>query len=147
MRHPDDPEWKEEPEPTWPPCGIPSEFKERQEQDPLNGAELDPADVQLALHCIWIGFGLLRNVHVRDGKPVLDERVAFLRRVRLRPGRSQHRTRDPQLQSSKLQFVNLIKLIRSIGDGVIAEIRIEDALPTVVHVDARLLPDSWEGPS
>ncbi|MEZ4651967.1 MAG: hypothetical protein R3E97_24835 [Candidatus Eisenbacteria bacterium] len=114
-------------------------------QDALHRDGLTPTTRRLLELIERIGFGRIENLWVRSGEPSFDPPPRVLRDLRLKPGPSAPATNRPG--ELKDQFVQLMRLLRQLGDGVVELIEVQNSLPFRVVLEEPQLPTSAPSPT
>ena len=92
-----------------------------------------------------VDFGRIETLWVRSGEPSFDPPPRVLRDIRLKPGAGHQPTREQG--ELKDQFVNLMRLLRRLGDGVVELIEVQNSLPFRVVLEDPQLPVAASAPS
>jgi hypothetical protein len=82
-----------------------------------------------------VGFGRIEELHIRDGKPVLDPPPRVVARLKMKPENRAREEASLQDFSLKQSLVLLFLLMRQIGDGTLLLIQVRHGLPVTVDVE------------
>ena len=95
-----------------------------------------PEDEQRLLHFMrWLQFGRIENLHIKERQVVLEPAPRLIETVRIGPQRPFNVVGwdgDYELRQS---MIDLLELLRSVGNGVVPLIVVKHGLPHLVELD------------